>query len=34
MKKRPPKCEACGVNHSDPPSKLCPGCQAYEEHQR
>jgi rubrerythrin len=30
----PPKCESCGVNYADPPSKLCPGCQAYEEHQR
>jgi hypothetical protein len=31
---RPPICEECGVNRSDPPSKLCPGCQAYQEHQR
>jgi rubrerythrin len=33
--KRPPLCEECGIiNRSDPPSKLCPGCQAYAEHQR
>jgi hypothetical protein len=25
-------CEGCGVNYADPPSKLCPGCQAYQEH--
>ncbi len=30
----PPLCESCGVNRADPPSKLCPGCQAYEAHQR
>jgi hypothetical protein len=33
-RKRPPICEGCGVNRADPPSKLCPGCQAYQEHQR
>jgi len=32
--KRPPVCEGCGKNRSDPPSKLCPGCQAYRDHQR
>lgn len=26
-------CEGCGINRFDPPSKLCPGCQAYQEHQ-
>jgi len=31
--KRPKKCEGCGKNYADPPSKLCPGCQAYKEHQ-
>lgn len=31
--RRPPICEGCGLNRSDPPSKLCPGCQAYREHQ-
>lgn len=31
---QPPMCESCGVNRSDPPSKLCPGCQAYQEHQQ
>ena len=30
----PPKCEECGKNYADPPSKLCPGCQAYQEHLR
>lgn len=30
--KRPPMCEDCGKDRSDPPSKLCPGCQAYKEH--
>jgi hypothetical protein len=30
---RPKKCEGCGQNYADPPSKLCPGCQAYREHQ-
>jgi hypothetical protein len=28
----PPMCADCGVNRSDPPSKLCPGCQAYRDH--
>lgn len=32
--KRPPVCEGCGVNRADPPSALCPGCQAYREHQQ
>jgi len=31
---RPPMCEECGVYRSDPPSKLCVGCEAYREHQR
>jgi hypothetical protein len=30
----PPKCEGCGVNYSDPPSRLCPGCEAYQGHQQ
>lgn len=30
----PPWCEECGSYRSDPPSKLCPGCQAYGDHQR
>lgn len=33
-KRRPPICEGCGKNRSDPPSPLCPGCQAYQEHQQ
>lgn len=31
--KQPPLCAECGVYRSDPPSRLCPGCQAYREHQ-
>jgi hypothetical protein len=27
------RCEECGTHWADPPSKLCPGCQAYREHQ-
>lgn len=30
--KRPIKCEECGKDYADPPSKLCPVCQAYKEH--
>lgn len=30
----PDKCIDCGENYADPPSKLCPGCQAYREHQQ
>lgn len=25
-------CEDCGRFAADPPSKLCPGCEAYREH--
>lgn len=32
--KKPKKCDKCGINLADPPSKLCPGCEAYKEHQR
>jgi hypothetical protein len=32
--KRLPMCEGCGVHRSDPPSHLCVGCQAYQDHQR
>lgn len=32
--RKPPICEGCGKNPSDPPSKLCVGCQAYQDHQR
>jgi hypothetical protein len=28
----PSECVGCGQNPADPPSKLCPGCQAYREH--
>lgn len=27
------ECEGCDTNMADPPSKLCPGCQAYRDHQ-
>lgn len=25
-------CIDCGINLADPPSKRCPGCEAYMEH--
>lgn len=28
------KCIECGTNLADPPSLLCPGCEAYREHVR
>jgi hypothetical protein len=28
------RCDSCGKFWADPPSALCVGCQAYEEHQR
>jgi hypothetical protein len=28
------KCIACAKNLADPPSSLCPGCEAYREHQQ
>ena len=31
-KECPPMCDGCGVNPSDPPSRLCPGCDAYRDH--
>lgn len=27
-------CEECGIFPADLPSRLCPGCEAYQEHQR
>ena len=27
-------CEECGKNPADLPSRICPGCQAYREHQQ
>lgn len=27
-------CAGCESNFADPPSRLCPGCQAYREHQQ
>lgn len=27
------RCDGCESGWADPPSKLCPGCQAYREHQ-
>lgn len=26
------RCESCGLNWADPPSRLCPGCHAYRDH--
>jgi len=26
------RCADCGTNWADPPSRLCPGCEAYREH--
>ena len=31
---RPRLCEDCDIYWADPPSRLCPGCQAYREHQQ
>lgn len=31
-RRRPRLCEECGVYPADPPSKICPGCEAYREH--
>ena len=31
---RPRRCVECGVNYADAPSRQCPGCAAYQEHQR
>ena len=31
---QPRACAECGINPSDPPSSLCPACEAYQEHQR
>lgn len=31
---RPRKCEECGKYWADWPSRLCPGCEAYREHQQ
>lgn len=28
------RCIECGTNFADPPSKVCPGCEAYREHTR
>jgi hypothetical protein len=32
--RRARRCVECGINWADPPSALCPGCQAYCEHQQ
>lgn len=31
---KPKLCVECHINYADPPSKLCPGCQDYKEHQK
>ena len=28
----PDRCDDCGTNWADLPSKPCPGCEAYREH--
>jgi hypothetical protein len=28
------RCVECGIYLADPPSRLCPGCEAYREHTR
>lgn len=33
FQKRRNRCNGCETNWADPPSRLCPGCQAYREHQ-
>lgn len=30
----PKKCIECHSNYADQPSKLCPGCEAYQAHKR
>ena len=32
-KPRRVRCAECGKYYADPPSRLCPGCEAYQEHQ-
>lgn len=32
--REPLLCASCGKFQRDPPSRLCPGCEAYQEHQR
>lgn len=32
IKPRPRKCEECGINPADFPSRICVGCHAYREH--
>jgi hypothetical protein len=34
VEKLPKICEDCGENYADPPSRKCPGCEAYAEHQQ
>lgn len=29
---QPSMCAECGVNRADPPSNMCTGCQAYQDH--
>jgi hypothetical protein len=31
-RKRPKRCAECDKEWADPPSRLCPGCQAYRDH--
>lgn len=32
--RRAKKCAECGTHWADPPSTLCPGCEAYRDHTR
>ena len=32
--KRRKRCESCGKDWADLPSKICPACEAYKDHQR
>lgn len=34
LRSRRRRCSDCGIYWADYPSDLCPGCEAYREHQR
>lgn len=34
VRKKPIICEGCGQDYADPPGVLCPGCEAYKDHQQ
>ena len=33
-RERRPRCKECFQDYADGPSGLCPGCEAYREHQQ